>query len=79
MSPRRVVSEKKQSGLPSLIVFIGIVVVAIVVVFVGADLLSQWQLSQQVATDPRSGLKLTGKTEGDLNAPIEFIEYSDFQ
>ncbi len=79
MSPRRVDSEKKQSGLPSMLVFIGIVVVAIVVVFVGADLLTQWQASQQATSDPRSGVKLTGKTEGDPNAPIEFVEYSDFQ
>jgi hypothetical protein len=83
MSPRRPNPEKKQSGLPTWLVLAGIVAVALIVVLVGADFLSKAMTQTAVPTGPSSvsatGITRTGRTEGDPNAPINFVEYSDFQ
>lgn len=80
MSPRRTAVDRKQGGLPSWLVFAGMAAVAIIVVFVGAEFLGQMRTSSQsVAVGSTSGIVRTGRTEGDPNAPIELVEFSDFQ
>jgi hypothetical protein len=69
--------------LPTWLVVAGVVAIALVVVLVGADFLGKLMTQSQVATGPSSvstgGVTRTGRTEGDPNAPINFVEFSDFQ
>ncbi len=85
MSPRRTAPAKEQSGLPKWLVLAAIVAIALVVVIVGADFLTKLQANSapQAAIGPTSvstsGIVRSARTEGDPNAPINFVEYSDFQ
>lgn len=76
MSPRRAIPEKKKSGLPTWVIAVGIgvaVVVGVVVLF------TLQTPSAPSPTAPSTGVAATGTTKGDPNAPIAFVEYSDFQ
>lgn len=79
MSPRRPIpaKTKSQSGLPSWLILVAVVAVAVVAVVVGADFLLK--LQGPATLPPTSGVSATGRTEGSPNAPISFVEYSDFQ
>ncbi len=73
MSPRRAVPEKKTRNNRSQWLWVGaLAIVAVLAVAVGAD----WLMKSQT---PGSGLESGGRTAGDANAPITFVEYSDFQ
>ncbi|MBI4789051.1 MAG: hypothetical protein HY782_18625 [Chloroflexi bacterium] len=78
MSPRRAMPQKKQQGgLPSWVILAAVIVVAVVAVIVAADFLTKAQ--PQAALPPTSGITATGRTKGDRNAKIAFVEFSDFQ
>jgi len=74
MSPRRSAPQKKQGGLPSWFFPVGIGLVVVLVV-VGVVL-----IQPPAAPAPRpDGLSATGRTLGDPNSKVAFVEYSDFQ
>lgn len=82
MSPRRTALPlKKQSGLPTWLVFAGIAVIIILAVVVGADFWSKSQLA--TVSSPSSlterGITANGRTLGDPKARLVVIEFSDFQ
>lgn len=73
MSPRRTAPRKKQGGLPSWVIPVGIgavVVVAIIALFV---------LQPPPAPVPASGLSAPGRTVGNPKSKVAFVEFSDFQ
>jgi hypothetical protein len=80
MSPRRADPKKQEqksnSGLPSWLIPVGIgalVVIAIVALYT-------LQTPQAQAPVPNtSGTQTAGRTKGDPNAKVEFVEFSDFQ
>ena len=75
MSPRRAAPQKKQSGLPSWVIPVGIGVVVVAVVLLAATLL------QTPAAVPAStgSISASGRTIGNLNSKVAFTEFSDFQ
>jgi hypothetical protein len=79
MSPRRAPPQKKKasSGLPSWLIVAAVAVLVIVVVIVGADFIGKAMGSAPVA--PVTGISTTGRTKGDPNAKVAFLEFSDFQ
>lgn len=81
MSPRRVAPEKKkQAGLPSWILVAAAAVIVLVVVAIGADFVIKSQPSLPLPTTVSSaGIIRSGRTEGDPNAPLSLVEFSDFQ
>lgn len=81
MSPRRVAPEKKkQAGLPSWILVAAAAVIVLVVVAIGADFIAKSQPSLPLPTTVSSaGIIRSGRTEGDPNAPLSLVEFSDFQ
>ena len=74
MSPRRAVPQKKQGGLPSWVILVAIVVV--VVVAVVALFTLQTPTTAPVSS---SGLSAPGRTAGNPNSKVAFVEFSDFQ
>lgn len=74
MSPRRAAPQKKQSGLPSWFVPVGIVVV--VLAAIGLFLV---QTPAAPAPATGGGLSASGRTAGNPNSKVAFVEYSDFQ
>lgn len=81
MSPRRAMPEKKkQTGLPSWIMVAAAAVIVLVVVAIGADFVLKSQPSAALPTTVSSaGITRSGRTEGDPNAPLTLLEFSDFQ
>lgn len=79
MSPRRAPPQKKnpQGGLPSWLIVAAVAVLVVVVVIVGADFIGKSMGSAPVA--PVTGTSATGRTKGDPNAKVAFLEFSDFQ
>jgi hypothetical protein len=75
MSPRRAAPQKKQSGLPSWVIPVGIGVVVVVLVLLAATLL------QTPPTVPAGtgSISASGRTIGDPNSKLTFTEFSDFQ
>lgn len=82
MSPRRATPTKKEpSGLPPWVIFVGVIIVVVVVALAVTQILGNSQ-SPAPTTAPSSvvgGITRNGRTEGDPNAPIKLVEYSDFQ
>ncbi len=77
MSPRRAIPEKKkQGGIPPWVIFGAVVIVALIGVLGIAQIMSAVQSS---AVAPVSNLTATGRTRGDPNASVKFIEFSDYQ
>ncbi len=74
MSPRRAAPQKKQSGLPSWVIPVGIGVVVVAVV-IGAATLLQTPTPAPVS----SGITASGRTIGNPNSKVAFTEFSDFQ
>ncbi len=74
MSPRRAAPQKKQSGLPSWVIPVGIGVVVVAVV-IGAAALLQSPAPTQVS----SGITAAGRTIGNTSSKVAFTEFSDFQ
>jgi hypothetical protein len=77
MSPRRTDPRKKQeeNGLPPWLIAIGVgvlVVVAVVVLFT-------LQTPSAPAPVTSGSTTAIGRTKGDPNAKVEFVEFSDFQ
>ncbi len=73
MSPRRAAPErKKRSGRTIWLIVGAVAIVAVVGVVIGVDLLMK-------SRPPGSGLAASGRTAGSAQAPITFVEYSDFQ
>jgi hypothetical protein len=75
MSPRRIIPVKEeQNKIPSWAILIGVgalVIVAAAVLFV---------LQTPSAPAPSSAnVAASGKTKGDPNAPIAFLEFGDFK
>ncbi len=82
MSPRRAAPQpKRQSGLPSWLVFAGIAVLIILAVAVGVDFYSKSQPApiSSVASLTERGITANGRTLGDSQARLKVIEFSDFQ
>jgi hypothetical protein len=78
MSPRRAIPEKKQQGgLPSWMILTAVIVVAVIAVIVGADFLTKVQAP--TVQPPTTGVTSSGRTEGNPQAPITMVEFSDFQ
>ncbi len=77
MSPRRAVPQKPQGGTPSWLVVAGVAIVAVIAVIIGADFVTKIQ--PPPAGPSVSGVTASGRTRGDANAPVNFVEYSDFQ
>jgi hypothetical protein len=75
MSPRRAAPQKKQSGLPSWFVPVGIGVV-LVLAAIGLFLV---QTPATPAPNNGGGLSASGRTAGDPNSKVAFAEFSDFQ
>ena len=73
MSPRRSAPQKKQGGLPSWFIPVGIGVVVVLVV-VGLVL-----IQPPAAPVPTSGLSASGRTVGDPNSKVALVEFSDYQ
>jgi hypothetical protein len=72
MSPRRATPQhKKRKGLQTWLLVGAVVVVAVITLTVGADLM----INSQGSTPGLSG----ERTVGNLQAPIAFVEFSDFQ
>lgn len=81
MSPRRPVPQKKKtSGLPSWVPIAAVAVIVIVVLAVGLDFVSKINTTPPVPTSvSTAGIIRAGRTEGDPNAPVTLVEFSDFQ
>ena len=73
MSPRRSAPQKKQGGLPSWVIPVGIGVVVVV------GILALAILQPPSAPVPTAGLTASGRTIGDSNSKVAFVEFSDFQ
>jgi hypothetical protein len=72
MSPHPTAPQhKKRSGLASWLLIGAVVIVAVIAVVVGADLMIKSQ-------GPTPGVA-ADRTAGDPQAPIAFVEFSDFQ
>ena len=74
MSPRRIAPHKKQGGLPSWVIPVGIGVLVVVGVLALAALQTP---SAPVPTS--SGLTASGRTIGNLNSKVAVVEFADFQ
>jgi hypothetical protein len=81
MSPRRADPKKQEqsstSGAPSWMLPLGIAILVIVAVVVLYSLQTP-SAAPTVATNV-SGTQTSGRTKGDPNAKVEFVEFSDFQ
>ena len=74
MSPRRTAPQKKQGGLPSWAIPVGIGVLVVV------GILALATLQAPSAPAPTGGgLTASGRTAGDPNSKLAFVEFSDFQ
>jgi hypothetical protein len=73
MSPRRTAPQKNQGGLPSWVIPVGIGAVVVVAI------LALFTLQTPSAPVPTSGLSASGRTVGDPNSKVAFVEFSDFQ
>lgn len=74
MSPRRIAPQKKQGGLPSWVIPVGIGVVVVIGILALATLLPP---SAPVPTS--SGLSASGRTIGDPTSKVAVVEFADFQ
>jgi hypothetical protein len=72
MSPRRATPQhKKRNGLQMWLLIGGIVMVVVIALVIGADLM----IKSQAPTPGLAG----DRNAGDPQAPIAFVEFSDFQ
>jgi len=74
MSPRRAVPQKKQGGLPSWVIPAGIGVVVVIAVIA----LFALQTPTAAPVTP-GGLSASGRTVGNPDSKVAFVEFSDFQ
>jgi protein-disulfide isomerase len=74
MSPRRTAPQKKQGGLPSWVIPVGIGVVVVVGILALATL-----QSPSAPVPAGGGLSASGRTIGNPNSKVTFVEFSDFQ
>jgi hypothetical protein len=81
MSPRRTDPKKQaqasNSGMPAWLIPVGIgavVVIAIIALYV-----LQTPSPTLAPAPSTSGTQTAGRTKGDPNAKVEFVEFSDFQ
>ena len=74
MSPRRTAPQKKQGGLPSWVIPVGIGVVVVVGILAVATL-----LPPSAPVPSSSGLTASGRTIGNSDSKVAVVEYSDFQ
>ena len=77
MSPRRAAPQKKQSGLPSWVipVGIGVAVVAVVLIIAAAASL---QTPAPASLTP-GDVTASGRTIGNTSSKVAFTEFGDFQ
>ena len=73
MSPRRAHPQKKQGGLPSWLIPVGIGVVVVI------GILALFMLQSPAAPQTGGGLSASGRTVGDPNSKVAVVEFSDFQ
>ncbi|MDE3089281.1 MAG: hypothetical protein KGJ80_07835 [Chloroflexota bacterium] len=78
MSPRKAPRQKKRAGPPSWLIVAGIVVVVVFVAIIGADFFSKFLGSSEPGAWS-SGLSAKGRTVGNPNSKVAFVEFSDFQ
>ncbi len=71
--------KKKQTGLPSWILIAAAAVIVVVAIAIGADFISKAQPAPVPTTVSSAGIVRSGRTEGDPNAPLTLVEFSDFQ
>ena len=76
MSPRRMAPEKKQGGLPSWVIPVGIGVVVVIGILAVATLLPP---SAPAPTSTGSGLSASGRTIGNPDSKVAVVEFSDYQ
>ena len=74
MSPRRMAPEKKQGGLPSWVIPVGIGVVVVIGILAIATL-----LPPSAPAPTTSGLSASGRTIGNPNSKVAVVEFSDYQ
>ncbi len=83
MSPRRSTPTKKEQpgGLPTWVIIAGVIIVVVVAVLAVTQILDNIKPAAQAAspTSVVGGVIRNGRSEGDPNAPIKLVEYSDFQ
>ncbi len=80
MSPRRAIPVRKQRGLPAWAVVGAVAIVLIVVLVVGIDFVAKTQVKAPIPASASAGdIPRSGRTEGDPNAPIELVVFSDYQ
>ncbi len=75
MSPRRAAPQKKSRGLPTWVLAIAIAVVVVA----GVVVLFVLQSSAGGPAPASTGLSAPGRTIGNPNSKVAFVEYSDFQ
>ncbi len=71
--------KKKQTGLPSWILIAAAAVIVVVAIAIGADFIGKAQPAPVPTTVSSAGIVRSGRTEGDPNAPLTLVEFSDFQ
>jgi|OpeIllAssembly_1097287.scaffolds.fasta_scaffold159673_3 hypothetical protein len=78
MSPRRGDPKQKQqsSGLPTWLILVGVGALAVVAALV---LFNLQTTASPAPAAPSTLTASSGRTKGDPNAKIEFIEWSDYQ
>ncbi len=82
MSPRRSIPTKKEpSGLPTWVIIAGVIIVVVVGILAVTQIVDNMQPAPQAAapTSVVGGITRNGRTEGNPNATIKLVEYSDFQ
>ena len=75
MSPRRAAPQKKQDGLPTWVIVVGIGVVVIL----GVIGLQMVQSPPAAAPVTGNSISAPGRTIGNTNSKVAFVEFSDFQ
>ena len=73
MSPRRTAPQKKQGGLPSWAIPVGIGVIVVV------GILALAALQTPTAPVATSVLTASGRTIGNLNSKVAVVEFADFE
>lgn len=79
MSPRRADPKSQppaSSGLPTWVIALGI---GIVVVIAAVGLFTLQSSSGPAPVTPGSGSTSTSRTKGNVEAKLDFVEFSDFQ
>lgn len=76
MSPRRAVPhKKKEGGLPTWVIAVGIGVLVVI----GVVVLFTLQTPSSTPASSSTGITTSGKTKGDPNAKIALVEFTDFK